>query len=126
VDGFATWVGTESQHTGVPLSKLLEAGINASIPALFVAGAGVLVLGLVPRFVSAATYGIIGYSFVVNLVGSLVKGQDWIKNSSLFTHMKLAPAVKPDWGEASVVMLVGLAAAMIGAAVFVRRDIEYA
>ncbi len=124
--GLAAWLGTESQHTGVPLAKLLEAGLNATVPALFVIGAGALVQGIRPHLVSAACYGVVAYSYLVNLVGTLVKGQDWLRDSSVFSHIKLAPAAKPDWGEASIVILLGVALAMIGATAFTRRDIEYA
>ncbi len=71
------------------------------------------------------SYGIVAYSFLVNLVGSLIRGQDWIKDSSVFSHIKLAPAAKPDWGEASIVILIGIAAMAAGAYVFQKRDIEY-
>ncbi len=68
--GFATWLGTESQHTGLPFAKLLEAGLNAAVPGLFVVGAGVLAFGVAPRFTSAATYGIVAYSFIVRPTSS--------------------------------------------------------
>ena len=119
-------MGAASQHTGVALSKLVEAGVNATVPAVFVVGAAVLVFGIRPRLTAAAAYGIVAYSFLVNLVGSLVKGQDWLRDSSLFSHIELAPAAKPDWGEASIVVATGIVLAAIGAAAFERRDIEYA
>ena len=124
--GFFTWMGAASQHTGVALSKLVEAGVNATVPAVFVVGAAVLVFGIRPRLTAAAAYGIVAYSFLVNLVGSLVRGQDWLRDSSLFSHIELAPAAKPDWGEAAVVVAIAVVLAAIGAAAFERRDIEYA
>jgi ABC-2 type transport system permease protein len=124
--GLFTWLGAVSQHVNEPLSKLLEAGVNATIPGIFVLGAGVLMLGLRPRLSPAACYGIVAWSFLVDLLGSLIKGADWLRDSSLFTHMALAPAANPDWGTAAVIVLLGAAAAGIGAAMFSRRDIEYA
>ena len=124
--GFGTWLGAESQHAGVSLSKLLEAGLNATVPALFVIGAGVLTFALRPRLTSAVSYGLVAYSFLINLVGSLIKGQDWIRDSSIYSHIKLAPAAKPDWGESSVILLIAVAAVAVAAGVFQRRDIEYA
>ncbi len=41
--GFFTWLGALSQHVNEPLLKLLEAGVNATIPAIFTLFAGVLV-----------------------------------------------------------------------------------
>ena len=124
--GFFTWLGAASQHTGVSLATLIEAGINATMPAVFVLGAGVLVFGLRPRLSAVACYGIVAYSFLIDLLGSLIKGNEWIRDSSLFTHIALAPAAKPDWGEAAVVVLLGAGAAVVGALAFQRRDVEYA
>ncbi|MDE3193611.1 MAG: ABC transporter permease subunit [Chloroflexota bacterium] len=126
LSGAATWVGAETQHTGVPLAKLVEAGINATIPAAFVLGVGLLVFGIAPRLTSVATYGVIAYSFLVTLIASLFSDQEWLKDTSIFSHIEIAPAAKPDWGEASIVFAVALAAAAIGALAFERRDIEYA
>jgi ABC-2 type transport system permease protein len=125
VAGFFTWFGAESQHAGVGLGKLLEAGFNATIPSLFVLGAGVLVFGLLPRRAVIAAYGIVAWSFLVDLLGSLLKGSEWLKDSSLFSHIALAPAAKPDWGAVAVIAGLALAAAAVGVLAFQRRDIEY-
>lgn len=116
--GFFTWVGATSQHTYVALPTMLEAGLNAAIP-------GVFVLGLRPRLASAVSYAIVAWSFLVDLIGSLIKGANWLRDSSLFTHIALAPSVKPDWGTAAVIVLLGVVAAAIGAVAFQRRDVEY-
>lgn len=124
--GLFTWIGAASQHTGVALSTLLEAGLNTVTPGIFVLGAGVLVLGLRPRLTAPAAYGIVAWSFLINLLGALIKGNDWLRDSSLFAHMALAPAAKTDWGSATVVVLLAIGAGVAGALAFQRRDIEYA
>ena len=124
--GAFTWVGAVTHYTYVALPTLLEAGLNATIPGVFVLGAGALVLGLRPRLSSVVSYGIVAWSFLVDLLGSLIKGADWLRDSSLFTHITLAPSVKPDWGTAAVIVLLGVVAAAIGAVAFQRRDVEYA
>jgi ABC-2 type transport system permease protein len=123
--GFFTWAGAATHHVYVALPTLLEAGLNATIPGVFVLGAGALVLGLRPRLSAVVPYGIVGWSFLVYLLGSFVKGADWLRDSSLFTHIALAPAAKPDWETAALVVLLGVGAAVIGAVAFQRRDIEY-
>lgn len=122
--GASTWVGAASQHTGVTLPTLLEAGLNAMVPSLFVLGAGVLLIGARPRLTSTGAYAIVGWSFIVLLVASLVTGQDWLRDSSIFSHMALVPAAKSDWAEAALVLLWGACAAVAGAWLFVRRDVE--
>jgi ABC-2 type transport system permease protein len=124
--GMCTWLGAASQHTGVSLPTLLEAGLNASVPGVFVLGAGCLVLGLRPRFTVLAAYLIVAWSSLIDLLAAFIKGADWLRNTSLFTHVALVPAAKPDWGSDIVIALLGVAAAALGVVVFDRRDVEYA
>jgi ABC-2 type transport system permease protein len=123
--GLGTWFGATSHHVYVALPTLLEAGLYVSVPGIFVLGTGTLVFGLRPRLSAGASYAIVVWSFLVDLLGSLVKNADWLKDSSLFTHLKLAPAEKPDWGTAAIVAGLGIAAVVIGVIAFQRRDIEY-
>jgi putative exporter of polyketide antibiotics len=62
----------------------------------------------------------------VDLLAALVKGADWLRDSSLFTHVALAPSVNPDWGADAILVVLGLGAAGLGAIAFQRRDIAYA
>jgi ABC-2 type transport system permease protein len=91
-----------------------------------VLGAGALVLGVRPQLTAALSYGIVAFSFLLNLVGALVRNADWLKNASLFTHIALAPAVRPDWGADAIMVALGLGCAVVGALAFGRRDIAYA
>ena len=124
--GLATWAGGLSQHTGVGLRVLLVAGMNATIPGLFVLGAGVMFFGLRPRLCSFVAYGIVVWSFLVDLLGSLIKGSDLLRNSSLFTHVALAPAAKPNLENAAIILGLAFVGFAIGALAFDARDIEYA
>jgi hypothetical protein len=36
------------------------------------------------------------------------QGADWLRDSSVFTHMALAPSAKPEWGTAAVIILLGV------------------
>ncbi len=123
--GFFTWVGAATHRTAVALPTLLEAGLNATIPGVFVLGVGALVFGLRPRLSAVACYAIVAWSFLIDLLGVLIKGADWLRDSSLFTHVALAPAVKPDWGTGAILVLLGGVAAAIGTVAFLRRDVEY-
>ena len=123
--GLSTWIGAASQHTGVSLPKLLEAGLNAAVPGIFVLGVGILVIGLRPRLGGAVAYTIVAWSFLADMLGAVVKGNSWLRDSSLFAHIELAPAAKPDWGTAAIIVLIGTGAAVAGAVAFQRRDIQY-
>jgi polyether ionophore transport system permease protein len=123
--GACAWIGSANQHTGASPLTLVLAGLNITPPAIFVLGAGTLVFGILPQLTAAAGYGIVAWSFLLNLVGALVKNADWLKDSSLFSHIALSPAVKPDWAADAIMVVFGLAFAVAGAAMFQRRDITY-
>lgn len=124
--GAFTWIGSANQHTGVSPWKMLEAGLNVTPPALFVVGACALVFGIRPQLTAAAGYGIVAWSFLLDLLSALIRNADWLKNASVFTHMELAPAVNPDWGSNAIMLLLGIVAAVAGLVAFQRRDIAYA
>jgi ABC-2 type transport system permease protein len=124
--GFATWVGTATHRTYASLPTLLAAGLNATIPAIFVLGVGVLVLGIRPRFCAAVAYAVVVWGFVIQLIGSVVRNLDWLRDTSIFAHVEPAPATNPDWGTGAIVVLLGVMMAVAGALAFQRRDIEYA
>jgi len=123
--GFLTWIGSANQHTGVGPLKLLEAGLNVVPPAVVVIGAGTFAFGVRPRLTAAVVYGLVAWSFLIDLLSALIKNADWLSDSSLLTHIKLAPGVNPDWGSNAIMVAIGLAAAAAGARAFQRRDIAY-
>ena len=124
-NGLVTWLGAASAHVGVSVPALLAAGLNACAPAVVVLGAGVLVLGWRGSLASPVAYGLVAWSFLVNLLGSFLKGLDWLRQTSVLTHMTLAPSVAPDWFADAVMVLIGLLCAYGGVVLFQQRDIEY-
>jgi ABC-2 type transport system permease protein len=123
--GVGTWIGAANQHTGASPLTLVEAGLNVTPPAVFVLGVGALVFGVRPQLTTAVAYGVVTWSLMVDLLAALMKNVDWLKDSSLFTHIALSPGVKPDWGADAIMVLIGVAAAVLGAVAFQRRDIAY-
>ncbi|HUX85633.1 MAG TPA: hypothetical protein VMW65_01420, partial [Chloroflexota bacterium] len=67
----------------------------------------------------------VAWSLLIDLLGSLVKGTTWVRDSSLFTHIALVPAAKPDWGAVAIIVLLGVLGATVGVVAFSRRDVEY-
>jgi ABC-2 type transport system permease protein len=123
VAGMATWLGAASQDAGVGLSSLVQAGLNVVPPAVFVLGIGVLTLGVWPRGASAVTYGLLAWSFLVQLVGGVINADRLLLDTSVLHHMAAAPAVDPNWTSSAVLVAIGLATAILGGAAFVRRDL---
>ncbi|HUY22149.1 MAG TPA: hypothetical protein VMV22_07385 [Acidimicrobiales bacterium] len=126
VTALLAWAGALSQHADVGITSLLEAGVNTVPPALFVLGVGVLVLGVRPRAASIVTYGVIAWSFLVELVGTVVRADHWFLDTSLLFHMAPAPATSPDWTSSAVLTALGAVAAVAGGIAFWRRDLASA
>jgi ABC-2 type transport system permease protein len=72
------WAGTASQHSGVRFGSLVTAGLNVVPPGLFLLGLGALVLGAWPRRASAAVYGYLAWSFLVEFAGGVVHASHWL------------------------------------------------
>jgi ABC-2 type transport system permease protein len=124
VAGLCTWLGTETQNTGVGIGTLLEAGLNVVPPALCLMGLGMLALGVWPRGTSYVVYGILGWSLLVEIVGGVGSGRRWLLDTSLFHQMAAAPAVHPNWTVNAVMLAIGAAGVVVGLAWFRRRDIQ--
>lgn len=119
----ATWAAGATQHAGVGLGRLLGAGINLVPPAILVLGGGLLVMGLRPRAATAAAYFVLSWSFLLELVGSVVGADHWLLDTSVFHHLAAAPAADPAWPTDAVVVAIGVLAAAVGTAAFARRDV---
>jgi ABC-2 type transport system permease protein len=118
------WLGAASQSAGVSLTRLLEAGVNTIPPALCVLGLGALVLGVAPRLTNIATYGLVVWSFLIEIGGGFFSSNHWLLDTSLYHHLAYAPAVEPDWTSAGIMTLLA-ALACAGGLIGLRvRDLE--
>ena len=69
-----------------------------------------------PRFAAAPfplAYGLIAWSFLVELVGSMVKANHYFMDLSIFHHMALAPAAEIRWDSAAIFVGFGIVAAVL-------------
>jgi ABC-2 type transport system permease protein len=121
--GVMAWLGAASQHADVTLSSLIQAGINIMPPAVFLLGLGTLVYGLWPRLAAPICYGVVAWSFMVQVIGSIATANPWLLDTSLLHHMALAPAADPDWTSAAALLCIGVVAAALGGVAFSRRDL---
>jgi ABC-2 type transport system permease protein len=123
VAGLFTWIGSASQRAGVGIASLLAAGVNLVPPALFILGIGVLAFGAYPRSTGTAAYGVLVWSFLVDLIGSLVSSNHWFLDTSVFRQMAPAPAVSVNWTTDAALVGLGVAAAFVGGLLFWHRDL---
>ena len=73
--GLLAWFGAALQDSGVSLRLMVEAGANVIAPALLVLGIGTLVHGVWPRVAVIATYVLVAWSFLAELVGAAGEGR---------------------------------------------------
>jgi ABC-2 type transport system permease protein len=121
--GVCGWLGEAAVHSGVPFPTMVDAGANLVAPALFVLGFGTLCFGVVPRAAPAATYGLVVWAFLVDLVGGVVGLNHWLLDTSLFHQVSAAPAVGPDWVLNGTLAGLGILGGLVGGVTFVRRDL---
>lgn len=121
--GILAWVGAASQHSGLSVTSLLAAGINVVPAALFLLGLGTLVHGVAPRLAGPVAYGLVAWSFLIELIGSVLKANHWLLDTSILYHVAPAPATNPNWGSATALVLLGAALAGLGSVAFARRDL---
>jgi ABC-2 type transport system permease protein len=122
--GVASWAGAASQHAaGAALPRLLVAGLNVVPPALLVLGVGTLAHGLAPRLAGPLVYAVVASSFVLNLLGTLGSTSRWLLDLSLFHHLALVPAADLRWEPSALMVGIGLAGVLAGAAALRRRDL---
>jgi polyether ionophore transport system permease protein len=120
----AFWAAAASGHAGLAFHDLLLAGINAAAPAALLLGIGLLALGFLPRLTSIVCWGLLAWAFLLDMLGSAVKINHWLMDTSLLYHPALAPAVSPNWRIAGTYLAAGAAAAVIGGWRFTRRDLQ--
>lgn len=121
--GIAAWAGAASQHAGVALGELVEAGLNVVPPAVFILGIGALAFGMWPRAAIAVVYGLVVWSFVVETLAALFDSNHWLLDTSPLLHIAPVPAADPNWTAAAWLVGLGLLAATVGTAAFGRRDL---
>jgi ABC-2 type transport system permease protein len=123
VAGFAAWVGASSQHAQVDLTDLLRAGANVVPPAIFVLGIGALAFGLWPRAAIGVVYGLVIWSFLVEILAAMFDSNHWLRDTSPLLHIAPVPAADPNVGAAVALIALGALAAAGGIVAFGRRDL---
>jgi ABC-2 type transport system permease protein len=122
--GMSFWAAAASQHAGLAFHELLLAGVNAAAPAAALLGISVLTFGIAPRAASAVCWSLRAWAFLLDMLGSAIKVNHWVMDTSLLYHLALAPAVNPDWQIVGIYLAIGCAAALLGVWRFAQRDLQ--
>jgi hypothetical protein len=73
ITGLFTWLGTASSGAELSLATLLAAGFNVVPAGIVVLGIGTLAHRLAPRLATVAAYGVVAWSFIVEIVGASIQ-----------------------------------------------------
>ncbi len=123
VAGVFAWLGAQSQHAGVSFRSLLGAGLNVIPAALCILGVGALAMGLWPRATKTATYGLLVWSLLVEILAGSGSINHWLLDTSIFHQMAAAPAVAPNLPAVVGLCMVAVLLAVAGVIGFRHRDL---
>lgn len=104
------------------VGELAGAGL-VMVPAMWLlAGATLLLYGLVPRW-SLAAWALVAWVFVAAMFGILLDLPQWMLNLSPFQHVPALPAASMAWPPVVALTTVAVALIVAGLAAIDRRDL---
>jgi ABC-2 type transport system permease protein len=124
--GIGGWIGLATRTSDIGLGEMLQAGLNVAVPAVFILGVGSVLFGLLPRLAAPILYGLVLWSFVVEIIGANLTTRQWILDTSVLTHLGPVPASATNWTAVAWLTALGVVAAATGIAAFHRRDLATA
>jgi ABC-2 type transport system permease protein len=124
--GAGGWIGIAARTSAVGFAAMMQAGLNAAVPALFVLGLGTLLYGLAPRLAAPVLYAAILWSFLVEIIGSSITSSHWLLDTAILTHLGPVPATGLRWGVIAWLTGFAVIAALAGLAAFSKRDLATA
>ncbi len=122
--GLAGWLGAKTQGVAPGLRTMVGAGLNVVPTALLVLGVGAVVVAVAPRAATRAVYGVVIWSLLIDLLGSMISSLTWLGHASLFHYMARVPAEDPDPATVAITLVAAAALCVLAMMVFERRDVE--
>ena len=123
LSSLSVWAVAAAQGVSVDEAKLVIGGLNVLGPVILLLGAGTLLYGLRPRWVTPVLYVWLAWSFTADIVASVMKLSKAALNTSLLHQIALTPAAEPKWSTVALLTVSGVVLAAIGAVAFQRRDL---
>ena len=123
VSSSMVWVSMAGHRAGIGYGDLVTAGLNMLAPAIFTLGVGIAAIGFVPRLTTIFAYGIIAWSFLIQMISSGLNLSHWILDTSILSQVALAPASDPRWNVNLLLLLIGVVLMVLGAVALNNRDL---
>lgn len=121
--GLGGWIGLITGTRAVPITDMLQAGINAAVPGLLIIGLGGLLYALAPRIAVPAAYALILWSFLLEIIGSSITGNHWLLDTAVLGHLGPVPATGLNASAVGALLALGAVAGLIGLATVSVRDL---
>lgn len=121
--GIGGWIGVAARHSDIGFSAMLQAGLNVAVPGLFILGLGALLYGLVPRLAAPILYGLVLWSFLIEIIGSSITSNHWLLDTAVLTHLGPVPAASLNWTSIAALTGIAAVATFAGLVAFSRRDL---
>jgi len=117
----AAWGGAD-----VAVAEFSTVAANAIPVALCFLGFAALAFAVAPRSTSALGFGLVGVTFVWQIVGSAINAPQWALDMTPFAHVAPVPAQGMNIPAALVLGAMGIAGCVAAVEVFARRDLQEA
>lgn len=123
VAGLLAWTGTALKGGGVGLGSMMRASLNMLPAALLFLALAVATFGLRPRLTVAVGAGAVAATYLLQLIGALVKAPAWVLDISPFHHLAAVPIAPANTTAATVMVTVAAVLVAVGVVAFNRRDV---
>lgn len=87
---------------------------------------GALLFGLVPRLAVPIAYGLVLWSFLIEVIGTSLISNHWVLDTAMLSHLGPVPAADLDWVAIAWLTGIAVVAALAGFAAFDHRDLAAA
>lgn len=121
------WLIAVKQGIDVDFSAMVIGSLSLLGPVLLLLSIGALLYGLSPRFARWAApfmYVVLAWSFILDLLTSVLDLNQIVANSSLLHYIAFIPAAQPDWKGCWILTAVAVVLTVVGILAFNRRDLE--
>ncbi len=122
--GIGAFMGSSVQNGVLSFSDALLAGLNMVPSALVLLGVSTFIFGFFPRATTLVGQSLLVWSFLLELIGSTLKLNHWILDTSFLHHMSFAPAVAPRGGQNLLLLGISVLLISLGGYGFNARDTQ--
>jgi ABC-2 type transport system permease protein len=117
-----TWWIAKSNGISLDLANVIAVNVSLTGIATFLLGFGTLLYGVFPKIAAMGMYIVLLWSFIIDILRSVLDLNDTLVKSSLFHYISTSPIDTPDWKTVSWLIALGLIMAAGGILIFTKRD----